>query len=341
MNNNPTPFSTSNSFSPFSFIPPSSNPNSSIEDFREYIFAADLNDHARLAIQHAGMKPKVVKHMNRALDQYNLAERFQAGVNGNSPARKARVLDFGCGEGLFLHDFAELLESRALIERVELSGIDRNSAAVTTAEEFARLSIPPRPFLNFYEHDGLRPLEECVLLRREGYPYGPVSFDFIFATMVMEHLPNARDHVERLYDALTPGGVIYFYGCELERTYEEFGHFHPTLKFFGQAVSKMIMSVNPGVSVARSQAEWLREAGAEMVQSTEVEVVVGGDTEYGRWLLKDTVMIARGVGKILIERNALTQARFDEMMSELYSQLTAERQGQGWFIETLARKPFL
>ncbi len=315
------------------------NPASSLEALREYVFADDMDDRARLAVQHAGMKPYVVEHMQHALDEYKLAERFAQFTNTPKNAVKpARVLDFGCGEGLFLHDFAELLEARGLLAGVELNGIDKNRVAIITAEEYAQSSKPPRPYLNFYVHDGQNPLEQCTLLRRESEPQ-PTSFDFIYASLVIEHLPQARQHVEKLYKALKPGGVIYFYSCDLVRLHAEFEHFHPTFRFFGQAVTKMIMTVNPGLNVGYEEATWLQEAGAENVQANYVATVVGGGTKFGRLLLKDMVMVARGTGRILVQRGVITQAKFDQMMSDLYSQLTGEKQGQGWFIETMARKP--
>ncbi len=92
------------------------------EDYRDYLFPSNSEMEAnRLFIYHSVSKPGVTEALNHILDEYGLAAKLQAAKANGS---KVRVLNFGCSEGLFLHDLAEKLEKRGLLEAADLNGID-------------------------------------------------------------------------------------------------------------------------------------------------------------------------------------------------------------------------
>lgn len=301
-------------------------------NFREYIFEAS-HDRERLVLQHEINKPSVSRIMERVLDEYGLAERLQtAKTNGT----KLRVLDVGCGEGLFLHDLAELLETRGLLDAATLIGIDIDMAAIDTAHEFRVLTKPPRPYLNFYVHDVTRPLEECPELR--SVEDGQTQFDFIFAIFVTEHLPEARQQVEKLYHALKPGGIIYLRDFLLDEGENGWTSVHPAITPLNRAYCNYLLNLNKGTIVAREQANWLKEVGASQVQALPDLLLVRGDTEFGRKQLRNVVMITRNSGPQLISRGAMTQAEFEQLMNLLFQELGPHSRGQVTHIDTLARK---
>src|SRR5438105_4389333 len=98
------------------------------DDYRDYLFTSP-SEGERLTIQHEHFKPSVLAAFNRLLDQYGLAERL---TQAKATKTKLRLLNFGCGEGLYLHDLAQVLEARGLLEGAELNGLDINPASVAT-----------------------------------------------------------------------------------------------------------------------------------------------------------------------------------------------------------------
>ena len=117
------------------------------------------------------------------------------------PARGGRVLDFGCGDGVF----ALALAARAGV----VTGYDHSPAAIAQARRFAGPAGPT------FVHDGL--------------PDGP--FNRIFCTQVLEHVVDDRIVVEDLVARLAPGGGLIgsvpsgraFWDPDHRRTYDEAG----------------------------------------------------------------------------------------------------------------------
>src|SRR5262249_48073709 len=156
---------------------------------------------------------------------------------------KAKILDAGCGLGLFLHDLAEIIEGRFGPTAADFYGIDVDQVAIVAATDFAKISKPPHPYLNFYLHDVTLPLEKCrgLFLDKQ------YKFDFIRAHGLIEYLPNARQHVERLYQALKPGGVIYLGDVLFKRGPDGWIAPHPAFEPFADAFFSSLLGLNQGV----------------------------------------------------------------------------------------------
>src|SRR5262245_9547811 len=122
--------------------------------YRDYDFA-QVEDGKRTCMEHQLYQASYCQVMEHLRHHYVLAALLKT---AQTSTNKVRNLDFGCGEGLYLHDVAALLEERGLLQPAELYGIDLNEVSIATAEAFSRVSTPPRPYLNFYLHNGLRPL---------------------------------------------------------------------------------------------------------------------------------------------------------------------------------------
>ena len=300
--------------------------------YRDYIFA-NSNDRTRLKLQHDISRPHFLEIIEQVMNDYGLAERLE---KAKTRGEKVRILDFGCGEGMFLHDLAEILEKRGLLEAADLNGIDNDRAAIMTADEYCQISQPPRPYLHFFVHDGTHPLEDCLGLPQDDR----LEFDFIFAILVLEHLPDARQHLERLYRNLKPGGVIYL----SDFVAQEGGDYgwvlpHPVMLPIGRILNQVWLNKNNGEVIALEIAGWLRQLGAEKVQATPNLAVMGGDTKAGMDMFRNFLLGIRNACPFLIARNIITQAQLDEMLETLYRELTRESTGRTGHMDILALKP--
>jgi SAM-dependent methyltransferase len=102
---------------------------------------------------------------------------------------EGRILDVGCGFGLFAAYFGQTHPRR------EIVGIDPNARRVAMAERVARSLSLGR--LRFIAGDV-----------REAHLEGP--FDAVYVLDVMHHIPAdaQRGVLARMYDLLAPGGVL-------------------------------------------------------------------------------------------------------------------------------------
>lgn len=298
--------------------------------YRNFAFS-EVDDGKRMSIEHEMFKANFASILKQVFEKYGLEARLQGALASGD---RVRILDFGCGEGLYLHDMAALLEERKLLAAAQLSGLDINEGHIAVAEEYCKISTPPRPYLDFYVYDGLQPLEECQGLRRDN----SARFDFIFANLVTEFLPKARRVVEGLYHSLRPGGILYLRSVVLDVEGEQsWITFHPA---YAQIMNTALtISVNPDIVVAYAQGEWLREAGAQQVRIIPDVRVVGGQTEAGLYMLRNVIMVARSLKPILVATGKMSAAQFDALFSELYRGVNPNLKGQHTYIDTLACKP--
>jgi 2-polyprenyl-3-methyl-5-hydroxy-6-metoxy-1,4-benzoquinol methylase len=314
------------------------------QSYQEYVLS-DASDRERLLVQHDVFKPTVMTMFERVLDEYGLCHKLeqakaQKKTNASS-FQKVRILDIGCGEGLFLYDLAALLEARGLIEVAELVGIDVDSTAINTANEFCKESVPPRPYLKFVNRDITQPFQN----EREGTTNTNLTgFDFIFAIAVIEHLPDARQHIQRIYQhLLRPSGAIFLRDAvlrpqEVDET-DGWVAAHPAMDPFYRQFFGFMQNKNLGVEVAKAQADWLGEMGANKVATQHEQVISGGLTPGGVAMLRNWVLGIRSGAPFLISRGLITQALYDEAMRRLFEELDGYSYGHITLIDTLAAKP--
>ncbi|HEY9785449.1 MAG TPA: methyltransferase domain-containing protein [Candidatus Obscuribacterales bacterium] len=98
---------------------------------------------------------------------------------------KVRVLDIGCADGHVLNWFR-----RVRTHHVETYGVDMNEQAVKKAEEAGHTAYAGR-------------FEEVDL--PENY------FDFVWASHVIEHVPDPRQFALKVLKILRPGGIFFFW----------------------------------------------------------------------------------------------------------------------------------
>lgn len=293
----------------------------------EYLMS-NTNDRKRLEIQHQILKPIVTNIFNKVLDEYGLAERL-----AQATEKKLPILDAGCGEGLFLYDFADLLIARDLLEKADLRGADVDSIAINTAIEFCKVSNPSRPYLTFRVFDLNQNLERTPQPR----------YAFIYAILVLEHLPKAQKQLEYLYGSLLPGGVIYLRDFILtdseDDTKDGWIAPHPAMIGNYRKLFAMSRSKNPGIEIAKTSAKWLTEMGAEKVWSNIDHIEAVGTSESGRTMLNNWLDGYYNGGVSLASRGLVTQKELDANKQTIISELTENSRGRSCFSNTLAQKP--
>jgi 2-polyprenyl-3-methyl-5-hydroxy-6-metoxy-1,4-benzoquinol methylase len=300
-------------------------------DYRNYLFTP-LDDRERQVVMHRICKPNFIKIMTKVLDEYGLAKQFDQAIRDH---QKIKILDAGCGLGLYLYDVANILEERGYLAAANLFGIDKDETIIMTATEYAKLSKEPRTYLNYYLWDLNFPLADCQGLLVD--KPGPVNF--IYALALMEFLPNARQLVEKIYQELAPGGVIYLRSLITQEGPQGWIWHHPRTHSLFKTFFNMTQKANPGIEVATAQASWLKEAGAKNVQTFHHAIQSGGDSKDGIDLLRNNVILIRTFGQMMVDQGQLSQPDYNQMINELFQEIGPHFQGQTAWIDTLALKP--
>lgn len=309
-------------------------PQSSLQKYREYFYSTGSAGEIS-SLFFKGLKRSYTEDLETILTEYKLAERL---TEAKEQGRKLRILHLECGEGLQLHCLAEVLEKRGLLEAAELFGVASSKEVISTAEEFSKISNPPRPYLQFYWHDLQTPLAETPVLQDATRR---VRFDFIFGGVLATHSTN----IERIYsqifaDNLNSGGLIYFAAfITQEENPLKIQDPHPALAPATKATLKIFGNNNPGVEVSNKLAEWLSEWGAKHIKVVQHRLDTGGTSEEGKAMLRLAVINIVKFGQQFIKMGLITQAQYDELIRVVYNELTPQMSGYNTIIVTLGAKP--
>lgn len=101
-----------------------------------------------------------------------------------------RLLDVGCGKGLFLRDFARVARERFQVGAIDASGVD---LVRSPGDFFAEIS----PNFHFVEQN----------LDGQRLPFADRSFDFVCCNQVLEHIFETEHLVREFHRVITPGGI--------------------------------------------------------------------------------------------------------------------------------------
>lgn len=115
------------------------------------------------------------------------AIKIWAGSWGDHPLR---MLDVGCGKGLFLRDFAQGLRQRYNIQNIQATGID---IARSQGDFFNDIS----PDFRFVQQN----------LDGQKLPFPDASFDFLSCNQVLEHVFETEKLLREFRRVLSPRGI--------------------------------------------------------------------------------------------------------------------------------------
>jgi SAM-dependent methyltransferase len=232
-----------------------------------------------------------------------------------------RVLDVGCGEGLFAR------EIHVRYPRAQVVGFDRDPEAIATATTaFGRRGNP-----RFYVHDALAPLPAEF----EPDVPGDGRFDIVFAHVVLMHLRDPATALRHLAAALKPGGAIYLRDCPTDPV----AFPHPGLApLYAAAMEGLCRTAVP--NFARQHTEYLTAAGFTQIESGTTVYAVGGPTAAGQQMLRNVVSGLQAARAGLVEHlRLLNGAEFDAYVQRYTTESSAEMLGEIEEVNTIARKP--
>jgi hypothetical protein len=118
-----------------------------------------------------------------------MGAHFAQWMEGRHQDQVLRILDFGGGDGTVAVQAADLLSRRQpSVRRIEIMVVDYNTVPISTPL--------PNPAICLQYHSSL-----------ESLPAG--SFDFVIASAVLKHIPEAKAVLEQLLGFLSPGAAFY------------------------------------------------------------------------------------------------------------------------------------
>ena len=297
-------------------------------NFQNYVYGTS-NDQMRGSEFHKLIKSKFAQTIEQILLEYGLAEKLQT---AKATGQSLQIADVGCGEGLYLIDLANQLKKAGLLAEAELYGFDIDQDAIATAHTLSQqLGLP----LHFYIHNALQPLEKSPDMQL----IGKQSFDFIFALRLISLTINPRQVVEQLYQSLKPGGVIYLLDLPMHESKEDGWTCPPYLQTLYDQFSAANNSLNQGVEVAPIRQDWLKEFGAERIQTTKDILRAGDGSQESVILLRFLILTIRNAVPILIARGFLTQEQVDKALDITFREMTPNTELQFTVLSTVAQKP--
>jgi SAM-dependent methyltransferase len=296
---------------------------------QKYLYSV-VDEEQRNLMQYNVLKPKTCEVLGEVLENYDLRERLEA---AKQTGTQVLILEAGSGSGYFLQDFADLLHQHDLLQAANLNGVDIDMRYINSALQLNKKSAAWAN-INYYQHDITKPFEQNYSLHLEK----KLQFDCICATLLMQYLPDAQQHILRLYQYLKPGGVLYL--CDSYMWYGGAkGWLAPTpgLEKFGLGTT-LVRNINGGKIIAEETAPWLREAGAEQVQTWFDLIQANEDNPASLDVLRYYIALVRSVTPVLLQVGMINQAEHDDILASVF-EIRKTSRAQLPFIHTVARKP--
>ncbi|MEI6044406.1 MAG: class I SAM-dependent methyltransferase [Chloroflexota bacterium] len=297
---------------------------SKIKGNNAYVLADSLDDRKRLTIQVKVFTPVFKQAIGLALDKAGLWTKLR------DPKATFHILDLGCGEGLYLPILHQYLLERGAKAHLKMVGIDLDSTAVATAQEY--MTALGLRHARFYLHDATMPLTKI-----EGLSLVDPSshFDLIFASALLMHLRNPQATLHYIYEVLQPGGAFYTkdMSWSWDNSYPS-PAFTRIIHLAQQATLKML-----GVDFAANPKSFLQVAGFESIESFEDRYAVGGHTESGRRMLENLLLVQHAVRATLIQSGVISAREYDGLMEQEFREISPELEGRFSTVNTIARRP--
>jgi SAM-dependent methyltransferase len=296
--------------------------------FQEYIFGAeDVDDRERLIVQHELFKSAFLENFTKVLDEYGLAARLE---QAKATGQKVRILDMGCGEGLYLNTVEDVLNELGFIDAIQLIGVDKDVRAI----EFANEMATAKPYLEFVVHELTEPFASS------GKPALAEPFDFIYEVATGPYIPNFKAFLKTKFETnLKPGGAMYLRDFTTNEQDTEWINFNPKLTPFFRAFMEVVTTPNKGVDVGRDAQSFLAEIEtAENIQASVNVVPIDGKSELGMNMLRNTVLLVRNTGPMLVRMGKITQADFERTWEITLNEIDETIDIATRLVNTIARK---
>ncbi|KAH7324846.1 S-adenosyl-L-methionine-dependent methyltransferase [Stachybotrys elegans] len=174
------------------------------------------------------------------------------------------VLDIGCGPGSITQGFAKVCSQGRVI------GIDQSSYVVGQAAQ--TYPAADYPNLTFQAGD---------VLSEDGLPFPDNTFDVVYTSQTLIHIPDPVRAIREAYRLLKPGGVLAMREADSSNWYPKL----QGLELYNRAMDAMIRSSGaPGFGNCRALHAWAHEAGFDRSRmKLGGDVLVYADPEQRRW----------------------------------------------------------
>ncbi len=291
---------------------------------KTYILAESLDDRKRLVIQAKLHTPSFLRIIETAIDKFGLRAKLQ------DPDANVRILDLGCGEGLFVPILTNWLAAQGTKAKVSIVGLDCDSNAIATAQDY--VTVLGLHNVEFYTHDLNQPLTNLAVL---GLGDPTKHFDLAYASLVLMHLRNVGQILNNINEALKPGGILYTRDISIVKGFE-----YPSPTFSKmQEISLPFWLKLVGQDFAPQQQKFLSEANFSHAQTFEDILPIGGKTEPGRRMLEN-VLIGQHIFRATAAKlGIMTNEEFDAAMQQEFREITPELEGHMDLVSTIAQKP--
>lgn len=302
-----------------------------------YVMANSMEDRKRLSLQLKIYTPAFRQAIRLCLDKFNLRTRLE------NPQATFRILDLGCGEGLYFPVLAELLNEEGARAKIEMVGLDRDGAAIDIGQDYAwtlglnNVKLGAHDFTKPFSHLDWLKLNQNPALTSEEAVLSDKGFDLVYTSVVLMHQPATvlTPLLRSIHsDLLKPGGA--FFTKDLSWTQ---GASYPLPAFntlvgvVGAGLSKVL-----GVDFALHQAEYLKEAGFEDIETFEDTYPIGGQSQTGRFMLNN-IMLSHHAGRAAILKMGIISAEeFDAAVEQEFKQVSPNQEGQLTLQNTVARR---
>jgi SAM-dependent methyltransferase len=290
-----------------------------------YLFTDSLDDRRRLTIQVKLYTPAFKESIARALAKSNgrLRQRL------HDPQATFRVLDLGCGEGLYLPVLTECLREQGARARIELVGLDKDVVAVATGQDYLWKLGMNNAWL--YTHDFTKPFSQFTA---QGRALG--KFDLAYTSVVLMHLPGAvlPPVLQAIRgELLLPDGV--FFSKDMSWVTDT----HYPSRIFIQMrdlMAQTMLKLTGGVDFASSHHEFLEAAGFSEIESFHDSHPIGGPSEAGRMMLNNILLAQYAVRMAWVKAGFFTEQAFDQMLSQEFKEISPEIEGKITLRNTIA-----
>ncbi len=242
---------------------------------KNYFMAKDQDELSRLNLQHRIFRKATGKH-------------FFAPVH-----RPRRILDLGCGTGIWSWEVASYLRQATVI------GLDIDEDPITRA----RTSLPPHVIPRNFEF-----VKADVL---KGLPFADNSFDLVYARFISSFVPVPAwpALLAEAVRVTKPGGWV-----ECAENGFPAAPTGPIQAKLSQAALELFQRLQIGV-VGPSLPNWLQEAGLIDVQQHELVL-------RGKDLAKNLYFAAKSMRPMFLQTGVLSAERFDALCTEaLYQEM--------------------
>lgn len=291
-----------------------------------YLMGDSVDDRKRLALQVKLTAPGLKKCLSKALDKYGLREKL------HNPNATFRVIDLGCGEGLYIPVLQEFFQEQGAKARITIVGVDRDELAIATAQDYmAALGIRNA---EFYIHDLTYPLtqlDELDLTQPENH------FDLAFSLVTLMHLVDIPRILRSIHAVLKPGGAFYTKDVSLT---ESVIYPSPAFIQIGKMMSAL-MSKMIGDDFALRHQEYLSLTDFEQIETFETRYVLGGTTEDGRRALEDMLLGQHAFRAAVSKFGIMKEADYDKLMEQEFREIRPDLEGSITTINSIARRPLI